>query len=29
VKTLEEAQRPEMHKWVEQAVRVRGWTFLT
>jgi len=26
VKTLEEAQGPEMHKWVEQAGRVPGWT---
>jgi hypothetical protein len=25
VKTLEEAQGPEMHKWVEQAGRVLGW----
>jgi hypothetical protein len=25
VKTLEEAQRPEMHKWIEQAGRVPGW----
>jgi hypothetical protein len=25
VKTLEEAQGPEMHKWVEQAGRVPGW----
>jgi hypothetical protein len=25
VKTLEEAQRPEMHTWVEQAGRVPGW----
>jgi hypothetical protein len=23
--TLEEAQGPEMHKWIEQAGRVRGW----
>ena len=23
--TLEEAQRPEMRKWVEQAARVPGW----
>jgi hypothetical protein len=23
--TLEEVQRPEMHKWIEQAGRVRGW----
>ena len=26
VKTLEEAQGPEMLKWVEQAGRVPGWT---
>ncbi len=25
VKTLEEAQRPEVHKWIEQAGRVPGW----
>ena len=25
VKTLEEAQRPEMHEWIGQAGRVRGW----
>jgi hypothetical protein len=25
VKTLEEAQGPEMHKWIEQAGRVSGW----
>jgi hypothetical protein len=25
VKTLEDAQRPEMHKWIEQAGRVAGW----
>jgi hypothetical protein len=25
VKTLEEAQGPEMHKWIEQAGRVPGW----
>lgn len=25
VTTLEEAQRPEMRKWVEQAARVPGW----
>jgi hypothetical protein len=25
VKTLEEAQAPEMHKWIEQAGRVPGW----
>jgi hypothetical protein len=25
VKTLEEAQRPEMHKWIGQAGRVSGW----
>jgi hypothetical protein len=23
--TLEDAQGPEMHKWIEQAGRVRGW----
>jgi len=23
--TLEEAQRPEVHTWIEQAGRVRGW----
>jgi hypothetical protein len=26
VKTLEEAQGPEMKTWIEQAGRVRGWT---
>jgi hypothetical protein len=26
VATLEEAQRPEMHEWVEQAARVPGWS---
>jgi hypothetical protein len=26
VRTLEEAQRPEMHKWIGQAGRVSGWT---
>jgi hypothetical protein len=26
VTTLEEANGPEMHKWVEQAARVPGWT---
>ena len=26
VKTVEEAQGAEMHKWVEQAGRVPGWT---
>lgn len=26
VKSLEEAQRPEMHQWTEQARRVPGWT---
>jgi hypothetical protein len=26
VKTLEEAQGPEMHSWIEQAGRVPGWT---
>jgi hypothetical protein len=25
VNTLDEAQRPEMHKWIEQAGRVAGW----
>jgi hypothetical protein len=25
VKTLEEAQGPEMHSWIEQAGRVPGW----
>jgi hypothetical protein len=25
VKTLEEAEVPEMHKWIEQAGRVPGW----
>jgi hypothetical protein len=25
VKTVEEAQRPEMRKWIEQAGRVPGW----
>jgi hypothetical protein len=25
VKTLEEAQGPEMHKWIAQAARVPGW----
>jgi hypothetical protein len=25
VKTLEEAQGPEMHEWIEQAGRVPGW----
>ncbi len=25
VKTLKEAQGPEMHKWIEQARRVPGW----
>lgn len=25
VKTLEEAQGPEMHKWIGQAGRVSGW----
>jgi hypothetical protein len=25
VKTLDEAQGPQMHKWVEQAGRVPGW----
>ena len=26
VTTLEEAQRPEMREWVEQATRVPGWS---
>jgi hypothetical protein len=25
VKTIEEAQGPEMHKWIQQAARVPGW----
>ena len=25
VKTLDEADAPEMHKWIEQAGRVPGW----
>jgi hypothetical protein len=25
VKTVEEAQAPEMHKWIEQAARQPGW----
>jgi hypothetical protein len=25
VTTLEKAQRPEMHAWIEQALRVPGW----
>jgi hypothetical protein len=25
VRTLEEAQEPEMHRWIEQAGRVPGW----
>lgn len=25
VKTMEEAQRPEMHDWIAQAARVPGW----
>ena len=25
VKTIEEAQRPEMHRWIEQAACVPGW----
>ncbi len=25
VRTLEEAQGPEMHKWIEQAGRLAGW----
>lgn len=26
VKSLEEAEAPEMHTWIEQAARVPGWT---
>jgi hypothetical protein len=26
VTTLEEVQRPEMHKWIEEAGRTPGWT---
>jgi hypothetical protein len=26
VKTLEEAQRPELHNWIEEAGRTPGWT---
>jgi hypothetical protein len=26
VKTLEEAERPEIHEWIQQAGRVTGWT---
>ena len=26
LKSLEEAQRPEIRKWIEQAARVSGWT---
>jgi hypothetical protein len=26
VSSLEEAQRPELHKWIEQAGRTPGWT---
>ena len=26
VTSLEEAERPEMHRWLEQAARVPGWT---
>jgi hypothetical protein len=26
VTTLEEAQRPELHKWIEEASRTPGWT---
>jgi hypothetical protein len=26
VKSVEEAQAPEMHRWIEQARRVPGWT---
>jgi hypothetical protein len=25
VRTQEEAQEPEMHKWIEQAGRIPGW----
>lgn len=25
LKSLEEAQRPQMHEWIEQATRVPGW----
>ena len=25
VKTVEEAQRPELHRWIEQAASVPGW----
>jgi hypothetical protein len=25
VKTLEEAEGPEIHRWIEQAGRVPGW----
>jgi hypothetical protein len=26
VTTLEEAQRPELHEWIEEASRTPGWT---
>jgi hypothetical protein len=26
VTTLEEARRPELHKWIEEASRTPGWT---
>ena len=26
VTTLEEVQRPELHKWIEEASRTPGWT---
>ena len=26
VTTLDEAQRPELHKWIEEASRTPGWT---
>ncbi len=29
VKTLEEAQGPEMHQWIKQAGRVPGWKYST
>ncbi|TAL37839.1 MAG: DUF1801 domain-containing protein [Spirochaetes bacterium] len=25
LKTMEEVQRPDLHNWIEQAGRVRGW----
>jgi hypothetical protein len=28
VKTVEEAEAPEMRSWIEQAARVPGWAFL-